>query len=86
MFGKDFYPTPDNVIDIMMANSDVTNKVILEPSAGKGNIVDWLQANNAKEVLACEINVDLRMILAGKCNVLAADFFEIGRASCRERV
>ena len=76
MFGKDFYPTPDNVISSMMANADVTNKVILEPSAGKGNIVDWLQANNAKEVLACEINVDLRMILAGKCNVLAADFFD----------
>lgn len=77
MFGKDFYPTPDNVIEIMMANSDITNKVILEPSAGKGNIVDWLQARNSKQILACEINEDLRMILAGKCQILSADFFHL---------
>ena len=77
MFGKDFYPTPDNVIEIMMANTDITGKVILEPSAGKGNIVDWLQVNNAKEVLACEINDDLRYIVGTKCNVLAADFFKL---------
>jgi predicted RNA methylase len=77
MFGKDFYPTPDNVIEIMMANIDITDKVILEPSAGKGNIVDWLQNNNAKEVLACENNDDLRMIVAGKCNVPESDFFQL---------
>jgi hypothetical protein len=77
MFGKDFYPTPDHVIEVMMANIDITNKVILEPSAGKGNIVDWLQRNNAKEVLSCENNEDLRAILHGKCNVLASDFFNL---------
>jgi predicted RNA methylase len=77
MFGKDFYPTPDNVIEVMMANTDVTNKVILEPSAGKGNIVDFLQRNNAKEVLACEINYDLQQIVASKCQVLEADFFQL---------
>ena len=43
MFGKDFYPTPDNVIERMLANVDMYDKVILEPSAGKGNIVDFLQ-------------------------------------------
>jgi predicted RNA methylase len=77
MFGKDFYPTPDNVIELMLANTDVTEKVILEPSAGKGNIVDFLQMCNAKEVLACEINDDLRMIVAGKCNIVAANFFDL---------
>ena len=77
MFGKDFYPTPDNVIEIMMANIDITDKVILEPSAGKGNIVDWLQRNNAKEVLACEINYDLLTIVSSKCNVPESDFFQL---------
>jgi predicted RNA methylase len=77
MFGKDFYPTPDNVIEIMMANIWIPEKVILEPSAGKGNIVDFLQLCNAKEVIACEINADLRKILSGKCNIIAADFFDL---------
>lgn len=77
MFGKDFYPTPVNVIEIMLANIWVHDKVILEPSAGKGNIVDYLQICNAKEVIACEINADLRKILAGKCNLIAADFFDV---------
>ena len=63
MFGKDFYPTPDNVIEIMMANTDIAGKVILEPSAGKGNIVDWLLRNGATAVLACEIEYNIRIII-----------------------
>jgi len=77
MFGKDFYPTPDNVIEIMMANTDIAEKVILEPSAGKGNIVDWLLRNGATAVLACEIEDNLRKIISSKCHVLSADFFEV---------
>jgi len=77
MFGKDFYPTPDNVIEIMMANTDIAGKVILEPSAGKGNIVDWLLRNGATTVLACEIEDNLRKIISSKCHVLSADFFEV---------
>jgi predicted RNA methylase len=77
MFGKDFYPTPDNVIEIMMANTDITGKVILEPSAGKGNIVDWLLQNGATTVLACEIEDNLRKIISSKCHVLEADFFNV---------
>ena len=77
MFGKDFYPTPDSVIEIMMANTDIAGKVILEPSAGKGNIVDWLLRNGATSVLACEIEDNLRKIISSKCHVLSADFFEV---------
>ena len=77
MFGKDFYPTPDNVIELMMANTDITNKVILEPSAGKGNIVDWLLQNGATAVLACEIEDNLRKIISSKCYVLTANFFDV---------
>ena len=40
MFNRDFYPTPEKVIEEMLKVSEVTNKIILEPSAGTGNIVD----------------------------------------------
>ena len=50
----DFYPTPDEVIEKMLMNVDIIGKTVLEPSAGKGNIVDWLKDHGAKEVIACE--------------------------------
>lgn len=50
----DFYPTPNAVIEQMMMGEDYIGKIILEPSAGKGNIVDWMKENNAGEVIACE--------------------------------
>lgn len=41
---KDFYPTPQNLIDKMLGDLDFTMiKSILEPSAGKGNIVEALK-------------------------------------------
>ena len=33
MFDKDFYPTPDSVIEQMLIGHDVAGKIILEPSA-----------------------------------------------------
>ena len=49
----------------------------LEPSAGKGDIVDWLLAHGAKEVIACEKDPNLRQILGGKCPVIADDFLTV---------
>ena len=46
----DFYPTPVEVIKTMLLGEDIFNKVILEPSAGKGDIVDYLKENGAGEV------------------------------------
>ena len=40
MFNKDFYPTPKEVIMQMIDGINLNEKVVLEPSAGKGNIVD----------------------------------------------
>ena len=77
IFNRDFYPTPDNVIAQMLQNSDITGKVILEPSAGKGNIVDYLQRNGAKEVIACEKVPDLQRILATMCEVISDDFLKV---------
>lgn len=74
---KDFYPTPENVIEQMLQGHDVTGKIILEPSAGSGNIVGYLQKCFAKEVIACEINEKLRRIVESKCRVIGDDFLKV---------
>lgn len=74
MFDKEFYPTPAHVLDLMQI--DCNNKVVLEPHAGKGDIVDYLIANQAKQVIAFEKHKDLNKIVATKCNVLGYDFFD----------
>lgn len=80
IFEKDFYPTPEDVIVQMLALSDITDKVILEPSAGSGNIVTFLQNNGAREVIACEKNSKLRSIVEKKCQVIADDFLTLTSA------
>ena len=70
----DFYPTPVEVIEQMMMGEDIIGKTILEPSAGSGNIVDWLKKNGAGEVIACEIDPTLRKLLDGKCPHIGDDF------------
>lgn len=73
----DFYPTPTEVIEKMMMGENILNKTVLEPSAGKGNIVDWLKAHGAKEVIACENDPHLRKLLNGKCDIIADDFLSL---------
>lgn len=77
MFGIDFYPTPKNVIEQMIFWGDVKGKNFLEPSAGKGNIVDYLNEHGANSVLACEIDNNLRAILQGKCEIIASNFLDV---------
>jgi hypothetical protein len=77
IFDKDFYPTPPEVIETMLASETIAGKVILEPSAGSGNIVSWLQHNGAAEVIACEKDEDFAKLLANKCRLLANDFFTV---------
>lgn len=74
MFHAEFYPTPPQVIQMM--NLDCKNRVILEPHAGKGNIVDYCLSNGAKEVLSIEINKDLQQIVKQKSTLIGEDFFE----------
>jgi len=45
MFNKDFYPTPKSIIKKMVEG--ITKGKILEPSAGKGDILDYLKENNS---------------------------------------
>ncbi len=77
MFNKDFYPTPPNVIQIMLHGYEIQGKVFLEPEGGAGDIVDYLYLNGAKEVISCEKNPDLRTILKTKCKVIADDFLTV---------
>lgn len=77
IFDRDFYPTPEDVIAKMLQGHNVDGKVVLEPSAGSGNIVDYLLKNYAKDVVACEINGKLRSIVESKCEVIADDFLTV---------
>ena len=72
-----FYPTPVEVIEQMMMNEVIVGKTVLEPSAGKGDIVNWLKANGAGRVIACEIDTNIRRLLDGKCEILAEDFLTV---------
>ena len=70
-----FYPTPRHVLDRMGIDAD--NRICYEPSAGKGDIVDYLKEFGAAQVIASEINNDLRAILAAKCTLIGDDFFNV---------
>ncbi len=77
MFNQDFYPTPPHVVDFMLRGVEVQDKIILEPSSGKGNIIDHLKANGAKEVLCCENDINLATISGQKANLIARDFLKV---------
>jgi predicted RNA methylase len=78
MFNSDFFPTPTEVIETMMAGISLKGKTILEPSAGSGNIVDWLKGQDpAVTVIACEKDDRLREIVKSKCKVIAEDFLTV---------
>jgi len=77
MFNKDFYPTPDSIINLMLEGENIQGLTILEPSAGKGNIVDYLNSRGAKNILVCEKNQDLAEIVKAKGTFLKYDFFDV---------
>ena len=68
MFGEQFYPTPRNVIETMY--KCITNRSArhyLEPSAGKGDIADYIKMYKHPETVDCiEIDPNLAHILKGK--------------------
>lgn len=81
MINKDFYPTPASLISRMWRKVD-RNRVsnILEPSAGKGDILDYIKSiyeynGCAPKVSAIELDDDLRAALVGKkYRVIDSDF------------
>ena len=73
----DLYPTPQEIIYKMLQHYDVNGKVILEPSAGKGDIIDVLIMEGAKDILFCEKSEPLQKILNGKGRFLNSDFLQV---------
>ena len=54
----------------------ISDLTILEPSAGKGNILDFIQEHsNCKSLYCCEINPDLKFILQEKNYQVISDDF-----------
>lgn len=82
----DFYPTPDSLIEKMIGKVRMDRiDTILEPSAGKGNIVDFIRkrydseyrSSGNKSIDVIEIDPDLQLILKGKNYRLIHDDFLI---------
>jgi len=78
---KTFYPTPKNIIkkmvDDISNNSDSNKLRILEPSAGKGDILDYITDNNHYNIKLFVIEKDpnLQAILRSKnYNIIDTDF------------
>lgn len=74
MFNADFYPTPFEVFERMAEGETIQGRNILEPHGGKGDLVTYLQEAGARDVVACEIEPELRAILQTKCRVIGTDF------------
>ena len=78
MFNKNFYPTPEKALDLLIGNYNFHEKYVLEPSAGKGNIIDYIQKNTKYVTIdAVEVESDLQSILYDKdCMVVYDDFLK----------
>ena len=79
MFGIQFYPTPKHVVEMMMDKVEWSGvRFVLEPSAGKGNLVDGVSKRlkgKVHQIECVEIDPDLREVLRGRgCCVVGDDF------------
>lgn len=77
-----FYPTPEKLLEKITADVDWKHvQTVLEPSAGKGNIADFVKkegraAYNSEIDIDCiELNSELRATLSGKKYRVVADDF-----------
>jgi len=80
---KNFYPTPPALISAMVSRlKNKSPKYILEPSAGKGDIIDYISksyilGNGRKEIKAIELDDNLFSLLKGKdIEVIDRDFLQ----------
>jgi predicted RNA methylase len=80
VFNADFYPTPPDVAATMLDPLDLRGRVVVEPSAGSGNLVQACLERGAAEVLMVEPEPKLRAILAGipaDCHLIGNDWLAI---------
>lgn len=73
-----FFPTPKELIEEMIELGDIRPEhSVLEPSAGKGDMVDVLKSKGINNVDCIEINYSLKKILELKgCRLVGTDFLE----------
>src|SRR6056297_2992057 len=79
---KDYYPTPNHLIDIMLGKIDRSSRIesILDPSAGNGQLLDhireWMLIRREK-LYAIEIESDLQKVITGKgYQLIGSDFLD----------
>jgi hypothetical protein len=77
MFNSEFYPTPPDVADRMLSYVNVRDRVVLEPSAGKGDLAHACRLRGAAEVIVCERDQTLKRTLSGVFPFLADDFLTV---------
>lgn len=84
MFNKEFYPTPEWLVNKMLEDIDLRKvKYILEPSAGKGDIIKIIHKKRKKlypnlepiDIDAIEIDENLVALLKGKNYKVVHDDF-----------
>lgn len=76
MINKDFYPTPLFVIEKMTKGLALNGRHVLDPSAGKGDILDYLNENGAITMF-CEIEPKLSLICSQSSRKLKDDFLKV---------
>ena len=79
MFNSQYYPTPENVISLMLQDENLQDKNILEPSAGAGHIVKACKQRGGN-VIACENDAELKKLLSTHCTILKDDFLQVTAA------
>lgn len=76
MFNNTFYPSSPEVIDQLIEGLELRGKKAFDPQGGSGKIVERLVQEGA-EVIACEIDQDLKKILQTKCVIIGNDFMKV---------
>lgn len=77
MFDKNFYPTPHHVALKMIKGLEIGRKTILEPSAGKGDLLKVISNKYDTKIYCIEKNSELREFLKSKdkgYRVIGEDF------------
>nr|WP_298935711.1 DUF4942 domain-containing protein [uncultured Dyadobacter sp.] len=75
MFSEDFYPTSLAAWEAM--NVDCFGKRVLDPSAGKGDLLRYADSAGASGLEGIEKHDDLRRILSSLYPVIGADWFSV---------
>jgi len=81
MFNQDFYPTPSSLATKMLEGLDLSGKCVLDPSAGKGDLLracKYAIGKSPAQLLAIEVVPELQAILRGNKDykVVGDDFLQ----------